>query len=266
MDMRDQSVSRFIQDVGRLIHDVRVAMGLTQAELSRRSGVSQSQISRIERGRLEDLSIAVLDGLMRALGIRYWLETERPQISRSTSDLVHARCSAYVGRRLRAWGWMVSGEVEVGGDRSRGWIDLLAYHPTTKLLLVIEVKTEIVDVGAIERTLNWYSREASNAARRLGWRPIRTSAALLVLDSRSNDDRISSNRSIFGHRFPGRAPQLREVIAKGVGPVQGDYLALIDPRSRRRDWLRAARVDGRRTPSAYVDYIDATRSLERHPR
>src|SRR2546426_503898 len=83
-----------------------------------------------------------LDRLLRALGIRYWLETDRPQVARSTSDLVHSRCSAYVGRRLETSGWIVHGEVEVGGDRSRGWIDLLAYHQTTKVLLVIEVKTE----------------------------------------------------------------------------------------------------------------------------
>ena len=263
--MRDESVARFIQDSGRVIRDVRVAMRLTQEELSRRSGVSQSRISRIERGRLDDLGIAVLDRLLRALGIRYWLETDRPRVTRSTTDLVHGRCSAYAGRRLETSGWIVHTEVEVGGDRSRGWIDLLAYHPTTKVLLVIEVKTEIVDVGAIERTLNWYSREAPNVVRRLGWRPSRTRAVLLVLDSRSNDDRIASNRSLFRDRFPGRAPHLQEVIAGGDGLRQGDYLALIDPRSRRRDWLRAARVDGRRTSPAYIDYIDAARRLERNP-
>ena len=47
-------------------------------------------------------------------------------------------------------------------------MDLLAWHPATGLLLVIEVKTELHDLGANERQLNWYEREAWAAARRLG--------------------------------------------------------------------------------------------------
>ena len=34
-------------------------------------------------------------------------------------------------------------------------------------------------------------------------------------------------------------------------------LALIDPRSKRRQWLRPSRVDGRRSAAPYADYIKA---------
>jgi hypothetical protein len=153
--------------------------------------------------------------------------------------------------------------VEVGGARSRGWIDLLAYQPRFRTLLVIEVKTEIHDIGAIERSINLYRRESGRVARRFGWRPNHVLAVLLVLQSRANDGRIASDSEVFAAAFPGRAIELRSVIEGSVDPLAGRYLAMIDPRSRRSIWLWPTRSDGRRSPAPYVDYIDAARQLER---
>ncbi len=49
----------------------------------------------------------------------------------------------------------------------------MAFDPRTRTLAVIEIKTQLDDLGQIERTLAWYEREAWAAARRLGWRPPR---------------------------------------------------------------------------------------------
>ena len=49
-----------------------------------------------------------------------------------------------------------------------GWIDVLAYHPGTGMLVVIEVKTELHDIGAEQRRFASYERESYAAARRLG--------------------------------------------------------------------------------------------------
>jgi len=108
--------------------------------------------------------------------------------------------SAHAVRRLRSSDSATASEVEVGGDRSRGWIDVLAFHPETGTLLVIELKTEIHDLGQIERSLGRYKREAFAAARRLGWRPKRATGCLLLLASRANDDRVAStaHRSMMG--------------------------------------------------------------------
>src|SRR6266487_1132967 len=111
---------RVLQDVGRTIHDVRVSLRWSQRDLARRSGVSQSRISRIERGVLIDLRVSVIDRLFVTLGVRYWIGTEEPQGTRPAADHVHARCSAYAARRLLTDGWLVEREVEVGDNRSRG--------------------------------------------------------------------------------------------------------------------------------------------------
>lgn len=251
--------------VAGTVKKARLNANWTQRELSRRSGVSQAHICRIEQGRAADVQVGVLDRLFGVLGVRYWLGTELPHVTRPQSDFVHARCSASVSRRLATSGWLVEREVEIGGDQSRGWIDILAFHPGSGMLLVIEVKTEVHDLGAIERTLSWYRREALRAARRLGWHPRSIGSALLILQSRANDDRSVTSGEAFAAGFPGRAAALQSVIHGGDPLGSEPYIAMIDPGSRRAAWLRATRSDGRRTPAPYVDYIDAARRLERRP-
>jgi transcriptional regulator with XRE-family HTH domain len=248
--------------VGRTVREVRIKAGWSQRELSRRSGVPQAEICRIECGQTEDLRIGTIDRLFGALGIRYWLQIEAPRAIRPQADLVHARCSAYVTRRLTASGWLVEREVEIGNDRGRGWIDILAFHPGLGILLVIEVKTEIHDVGDIERTMNWYQREAARAAHRFGWRATAVASALLVLQSQANDDLIVRSSDVFRTAFPGRARMLEAVVTGAGEHIDQRHLAMIDPRSRRSGWLRSTRSDGRRSASPYVDYIDAARLLD----
>lgn len=265
---------QLIDTVRTTVRNGRDLVGWSQRELSRRSGVVQSLLSRIERGQVDDLRLSDVDRLLSALGIRYWLGVEPPTgFGRRRSDAVHARCSGFVHRRLGAGGWLIEREVEIGSDRSRGWIDILAFHADSGLLLVIEVKTELHDLGAIERSLNWYRREAWAAARRFGWRPTTVATALLVLQSVVNDARISADRAVFGAAFSGRATQLRGLI-EGSADLRGlrndsdgtgndGFLAMIDPHSRRATWLRATTADGRRTAAPYADYIDALQRLER---
>jgi hypothetical protein len=55
-------------------------------------------------------------------------------------------------------------------------------------------------------------------------------------------------------------------LLDGQHPVMGRGLAMIDPASKRRDWLIRLRVDGRRSDARYVDYADAARRLSSPPR
>ena len=249
--------------LGDVVRTTRLPLGWTQRELSRRSGVPQSQISQLERHRISDVRLTDVHSILVALGVRYRLILDPPIVeARMQADLVHARCSAHVERRLQAAGWRTAREVEIGSDRSRGWIDLLAWHPESRVLLVIEIKSEIHDLGAIERAMNWYQREAWAAGRRLGWLPRRVGSALLVLQSEVNDRTIAINRDVLAATFPQRADGLARIVGGATDKADGRNLAMIDPRSHRARWLRATRVDGRRTSAPYADYIDAVRSIE----
>jgi transcriptional regulator with XRE-family HTH domain len=256
------SETRLLQDIGRLVRDGRLAARWTQQELERRSGVSQSRLSRIERGECRSVRFVEVDRLFVAVGVRYRLDVSLPPGHRVVDDAVHVRCATAVQRRLEVAGWVVRREVEIGSDRSRGWIDVLAFHPATRLLLVIEIKTELHDLGAVERSLNWYVREAARAAAGFGWRPTAVASALLVLATDANDQAMRSIRPVLSVALPGRAIALRDLVGTGRSSGPQRFVATIDPRSRRRQWLMPTILDGRRSPAPYADYIDAALQLE----
>jgi len=206
-------------------------------------------VARIESATV-NASMDVVADVAEALVLELDLTARLPFIAGGRQrDPVHALMVGYVQRRLETAGWRTAREVEIVHGRSHGFIDLLAFDEATGTLLVIEVKSELDDVGGIERTLAWYEREAWAAARRLGWRPRRAASWLLALATEQAEARIRANRESLGRGFPNRAGRM---LATPI-PV-GRGLALVDPRSRRRDWLIRSQVDGRRKPPPYANY------------
>lgn len=249
--------------VARSVRDGRRALGWTQQELGRRARVSRQMVGRVERASLSP-SFEVAGRLFGTLGIEADLVVRVPFLMdrQRQRDPAHARCAAYVQRRLEKAGWMIRREVEVVHGRSHGWIDLLAFQPVSGTLLVIEIKTQLDDLGQVERSLAWYEREAAAAARRLGWRQRRVSSWLLLLATSAADSRVVENRDALSAAFPGRAPgMIGSLRGSDPGAVEGRAFAMIDPRSRRRTWLIRSRVDGRRTPAPYLHYADFMASL-----
>jgi transcriptional regulator with XRE-family HTH domain len=229
-------------------------MGWSLDELAARANVSKGMVVLIEHGQA-NVTVDLAGKVLSALDVTIDLRITSPHVEPRQRDAAHARCVAYAARRLVGHGWLVRREVEIKGRGSHGWIDILIFEPETRTLLVIEVKTEIHDVGQIERTLHWYGREARSVGVGLGWRPATVRTALLVLATDANDDRLRENRDALAQTFPVRAMALLE---------RGDSgLALIDPRSRRRDWLIRARIDGRRSPARYRNYAHFLRGQSR---
>jgi transcriptional regulator with XRE-family HTH domain len=251
------------REIGRAIRSSRIEAGWSQRELAARLGTSQAAISRLESGSGPYLDVRLASAAFELLGIRMQLDGATLGLAgrREQRDLVHARCCGHVARRLARLGWDVRQEVEVGSGRYRGWIDVLAYRPTDRCVFCAEIKTEIDDMGRIQRTLAWYERETWTAARRLGWRPKTVSSALLILCSTENDARVRANREILGQTFPARARGLGSWLATPGIPAPARGLAMIDPRSPRREWLRATTTDGRRTPATYADYRAAALTM-----
>ena len=250
--------------VGSAVASLRDTLGWTQKELARRAGSSQGMVSAVENARLGDLTFSRAERLLAVMGARLVITVDAPFLGdrQRQREPAHARCSAHVVSRLRRAGWQVATEVEVGGDRSRGWIDVLACHPATGLLLVIEIKTEIHDLGAIERSLGWYEREARLAARRLGWRVRESIGCLLLLATDANDVRVEGNRALFAIGFPVRARDLTAVIADGLETsLAGRAVAMIDPLSKRADWVRPLHLDGRRSKAPHADYAGFMRAV-----
>ena len=235
-------------------------LDVTQQELADAVRVSRPYIASIEAGRANP-TLDVVERIIRALGLEPDLAARRPLILNGPRqrDLLHARCSGYVSRRLASIGWETWREVTIVSGRARGWIDVLAFDPRRRILLVIEVKTWLEDLGAIERQLDWYKREAVSASRVFGVRPVRTIGWLLFLATGEVDAAIHRNQDAFAVRFVARARAMQALVAgeDAADLTLADGMALIDPHRRRRDWLMPSRLDGRRSPAPYASYADA---------
>jgi hypothetical protein len=85
---------------------------------------------------------------------------------------------------------------------------------------------------------------------------------LLALATTDADTFVRDNRDLLATGFPIRARAMLEV-ARGAAPHGqiGRGLALIDPASRRREWLVRASADGRRSAAPYLDTRSAARKL-----
>ncbi|WP_433325062.1 helix-turn-helix domain-containing protein [Spirillospora sp. CA-294931] len=57
--------------LGRAVYQRRTALGISQRELAKRAGMTQPAISRLEAGGGGVPTLAVLDRLGRALGVRF---------------------------------------------------------------------------------------------------------------------------------------------------------------------------------------------------
>jgi transcriptional regulator with XRE-family HTH domain len=62
---------RVLKVLGQFIRDTRIAAGLSQEELSRKSGISRYYISSIERG-AKNITILILCRLADVLSLRAW--------------------------------------------------------------------------------------------------------------------------------------------------------------------------------------------------
>lgn len=114
-------------------------------------------------------------------------------------DAGHATLQAAWKERLERWGWHVSAEVSFNRYGERGRIDLLAWHPPLRILLVVEIKTEVVDIQSLLGTLDVKVRVAPPLARQLGLgAPALVAPALVLRDGSTNRDRVRRVDALFG--------------------------------------------------------------------
>jgi DNA-binding XRE family transcriptional regulator len=234
----------------------RTDLDITQDALARSIGVSRGYIATLETGRANP-TLDVVERLGHSLGVDLMLTPSVADVARLRQrDLVHVRCSSAVQGRLTAAGLDCRREVAFSDGRVTGWIDLLAYERSRRMLIVVEIKTVLDDVGAVERQAAWYERHARDVAREIGW-PVREIRLwLLALATDDVERALATSRQALSMAFPARAREMLQELGKcGAhqqrGPQARRGLALIDPASRRASWLIPSRTDGRRSKAPY---------------
>jgi transcriptional regulator with XRE-family HTH domain len=194
---------------GRLIKLARLRRGWRQVDLATRTSVSRTTVSRVERGHIGSVPLDAIRAVAAALEIRVEVTARARAID--LDRIVNARHSA-MAEFVTSWlsslpEWVLRPEVSFSEYGERGVIDLLCWHAISRSLLVIEIKTELVDLGDVLGRLDIKRRHAPKVARELGWEPARVSICLLVANSMTNRRRAAGHVALLSAALPdsGRA-------------------------------------------------------------
>jgi hypothetical protein len=122
-------------------------------------------------------------------------------------DAGHAALEEAVVRRTRVSGWQAEVEVSFNHFGDRGRIDVLCFHEPSGTLLVVEVKTRIVDVQDMLGRIDVKVRLGAEVARQKGWpRPRRVVPCLVIADTRSARRIVAAHPGLFARfNLRGRA-------------------------------------------------------------
>jgi hypothetical protein len=118
-------------------------------------------------------------------------------------------------------GWIALPEVSFSIGGERGVIDVVAWHAASRSLLVIELKTRIVDVSALMATMDIRRRVARRIAREHGWEPTTASIWVVVAPSRTNARVLAEYRVVLRAKFPADGRSMRRWLAHPDGAVAG---------------------------------------------
>ena len=199
-----------MQRCGAAFRAVRIKRGWRQVDVAARAGVHRSVVSRIERGHLEHLSIGTLLSVARVLEIQVtwstrWRAGDLDRLIAGRHARLHEGVASWFATTLPEW--ILAPEVSFSIFGERGIIDVLAWHPTRSALLIIELKTDIVDVNQLIGSMDQRRRLANEIARDRGWEPLTVSTWVLVAGGRTNRARLAAHRTVLRNAFPvdGRA-------------------------------------------------------------
>ena len=229
---------------GRGFRALRIRKRLTQLDLAGRAAVSRGVIVRIERGGAANVTVETLERIAAPLGARVLcrLSWNGEGLDRLL-DSRHAAIVEQIVRILGGAGWLIATEVSFNHFGERGSIDILAFHPATRLLLVIEVKSVVPDVQASLVTLDRKERLALQIARERGWSAVGVSRLLVIREDRTARRRIADHAATFANAFPDRARTIRAWLVRPdrSRPLRGLWFLSIESQADATQRVRKPR-------------------------
>lgn len=207
------------QRVGAVIRALRLRRGWRQTDLARAAGVSHASVSRAEAGLVADLPR--LREIARPLDLR--LDVVPRWRGGDLDRLLNARHSAMHEAVARDFaglvGWTSLAEVSFAFGMERGIVDVLAWHAATRSLLVVELKTELVDVQEMLGTLDRKVRLAPRIGRERGWPPARVGTWVLLAESTRNRVHVQAHQAVLAGRFPAGPLEMRRWLVAPTGTI-----------------------------------------------
>jgi hypothetical protein len=171
--------------------------------------VSRTIVGRIEHGRLDSIPLGTIRRVAVALDARLdaalrWQGGDLGRLINARHAAMHeAMAALFAGLE----GWVSEPEVSFSIYGERGVIDVLAWHPVRRILLIIELKTELVDINDLMGSADRRRRLAATIAHDRGWDPTAIATWVVLAESRTNRRAAAAHSTVLRAKFPfdGRA-------------------------------------------------------------
>jgi transcriptional regulator with XRE-family HTH domain len=210
------------QRLGATIRAIRVRRGWRQSDLAGRSGVSPATISRLERGHPGLLTVDTVRRVASALDIRVdlvprWRAGDLDRVLNAKHSQLHELVARWFAKELPTW--VLAPEVSYAIYGERGVIDIVAWHPGRRAILVIELKTDVVDVNQLIGKVGEKARLIRQIVRDRGWDPLTVSTWVIVASGRTNRARLAAHQAVLRAAFPADGRGMRRWLADPAGSV-----------------------------------------------
>ncbi|HEY5486045.1 MAG TPA: helix-turn-helix domain-containing protein, partial [Candidatus Limnocylindrales bacterium] len=219
------------QRFGRSVRALRQRLGWRQADLAVRCHVSQTTVSRIERGMVAGTALDAIERVVVGLGgeldVRVrWRGEELDRLL----DAVHAAIGERLVEILAGIGWRCAVEVTFWIRGERGSVDLLAWHPATGRLLVVETKSVVPDLQQMLASLDRKVQLAPEIAARRGWRGTGVAKAIVLAGNSANRGRVERFGATLRTVLPSDGRAMRRWLAAPEGPCPAALWFITDMR------------------------------------
>jgi len=208
---------------GTTFRAIRLELRLRQSDVAARAGVCQQTVSRVESGRFGSVAVDSVRAAAEAIeaDLTMGLRWRGPSLPRLL-DRRHARLQDRVVQLLSAARWEVHVEESFNHFGERGSVDVLAWRADRRALLLVEIKTELVDLQDTIRTIDMKARVVPIVAcATRDWRPAAVTSVLVLPDANVHRSAVARHRALLGVALPARTREIRTWLDDPSGPLRG---------------------------------------------
>ena len=153
----------------------------------------------MERGDLRGVTLHSIGLVADALGatVDVTLRWHGEQLDR-IADAAHAILQESVAASLTSLGWRVQAEVSFNHFGDRGRVDVLAIHPNSGVVLVVEVKSALGDLQETLGRIDIKARLGRTIAAEVGWTgAVGVVPVLVIGESRTARRVVAEHGALF---------------------------------------------------------------------
>jgi len=207
--------------VGRALRAIRLAQKRSQGQVAVKAQVSRQLVGRVESGMIAKVDVGTVRAIAAALDALFdpvvrWHGGDMGRLINSRHSAMHEGFARLLGAFP---GWTFDPEVSFSYFGERGVIDVLGWHPEAATTLVIELKTEIVDVQELMGTMDRRVRLAPRIASDRGYRASHVGAWVILANDRSNHRRLHEHRTVLRSKFPADGRSISSWLTRPFQPI-----------------------------------------------